>query len=80
MVKGVLKFMIKNQLKYFMYRDCLFNRLKYNYIMIFICSNNYEFYCDKVNKILLFCFDDKCFVKFCGIEILVFGYCNIIIC
>lgn len=79
--KGVSKSMIKNQLKYSMYRDCLFNKLKYNHTMKLIRSNNHELYnCDKVNKISLSCFDDKRFVKSCGVETLAFGHCDITIC
>lgn len=63
-----------------MYRDCLFNKLKYNHTMKLIRSNNHELYCDKVNKISLSCFDDKRFVKSCGVETLAFGHCDITIC
>lgn len=60
-----------------MYKDCLFNWFKSIYNMILICSDYNECFCDNINKIILLCFDDKCYVKLCGVEILVYGYSDI---
>lgn len=45
--------------------------------MTLIRSDNHELYCDKINKTSLSCFDDKRFVKSCGIDTLAYGHCDI---
>lgn len=75
--KGVSKSVIKNKLKHSLYRDCLLNRSKCNHAVTLIRSDNHELYCDKINKTSLSCFDDKEFVKSCGVETLAYGLCDI---
>ena len=75
--KGVSKSVIKNDLKHSMYKDCLFNRSNCNHDMTLIRSDNHNLYCDKVNKTSLSCFDDKGYVKSCGVETLAYRHYDI---
>ena len=45
--------------------------------MTLIRSDNHNLYCDKVNKTSLSCFDDKHYVKSCGVEALAYGHYDI---
>lgn len=75
--KGVSKSVIRSELKHSMYKDCLLNRSKFSNNMCLIRSQNHELYCDRIKKTSLSCFDDKRYVKSCGIETLAYGHCDI---
>lgn len=75
--KGVSKPVVKQDLKHSMYKDCLFNRSKSTHNMTLIRSDHHELFCDNINKTTLSCFDDKRYVKSCGIETLAYGHRDI---
>lgn len=60
-----------------MYKDCLFNRSKSTHNMTLIRSDHNERFCDNINKTTLSCFDDKRYVKSCGVETLAYGHSDI---
>lgn len=75
--KGVSKSVIKNHLRHVMYKDCLFSRSKSTHNMTLIRSDHLELFCDNINKTTLSCFDDKRYVKSCGVKTVAYGHYDI---
>ena len=72
--KGISKSAIKKQLTHELYKNCLFNRSKTYNEMRLIRSDGHQLFTDKINKVGLCAYDDKRYVKDCGIETYAYGH------
>ena len=72
--KGVKKPVIKNQLKFEEYKECLFNKSILRKEQYNIRSYDHEVFTEKINKIALSHFDDKRYILEDGIHTLAWGH------
>ena len=72
--KGVKKPVIKNQLKFEEYKECLFNKSILRKEQYNIRSYDHEVFTEKINKIALSPFDDKRYILEDGIHTLAWGH------
>ena len=72
--KGVKKPIIKNQLKFEEYKECLFNKSILRKEQYNIRSYDHEVFTEKINKIALSPFDDKRYILEDGIHTLAWGH------
>ena len=75
--KGVKKPVIKNQLKFEEYKECLFNKSILRKEQYNIRSYDHEVFTEKINKIALSPFDDKRYILEDGIHTLAWGHYKI---
>ena len=75
--KGIKKNVIKKNIKFEDYKECLFSRREQMRIMNVIRSYNYELFSEEVNKIALCANDDKRIILPDGIHTLAFGHWRI---
>ena len=75
--KGVKKPVIKNQLKFEEYKECLFNKSILRKEQYNIRSYDHEVFTEKINKIALSPFDDKRYILENGINTLAWGHYKI---
>ena len=75
--KGVKKPVIKNQLKFEEYKECLFNKSILRKEQYNIRSYDHEVFTEKINKIALSPFDDKRYILEDGINTLAWGHYKI---
>ena len=60
--KGIKKNVIKNEIKHKDYKTTLFNSRQMHHRMKTIRSKNHKLGSCEINKVLLSCFDDKCYI------------------
>jgi hypothetical protein len=72
--KGIKKCVVKNELSFDNYKDCLFKQEKYYRKMNLIRSYKHEVYTVEVNKLALSWIDDKRVVLKYGIDTLPWGH------
>ena len=75
--KGVVKCVIKKDIKHDMYRETLANSSQKRYLMNVIRSQKHEMYTKQINKISLSAYDDKRYLLDDGITSYVYGHYKI---
>ena len=72
--KGISKTVIKKQFHHELYRNCLISKTKTVNDMKSIRSENHDLFLDNINKVGLCAYDDKRYVKDCGIDSYAYGH------